>query len=222
MAINALGQDSSIYGDYQTTADVVEDKSSLSNDDFMTLLLVELQNQDPTEPTDTEQILSQTSELATLEATDKTNKALEDLVATMAASSDFSAISAIGKTADLGSNAITYSKGEESNFELYFPSDIVSGEVQILDASGNIINSMPTESGESGIYTYSWDGTDTAGNQVDEGIYYVSASYTDSDGENVTTRLGTYPIESVKFDAGETYVKLGTNYIPLANVKEIY
>jgi len=222
MAINSIGQDASVYGDYATTADLVEDKTSLSNDDFMTLLLVELQNQDPTEPTDTEQILTQTSELATLEATDNTNKALEDLAATMAASSDFSAISAIGKTADLGSNAITLSKDDDSTFEIYFPSDIESGNVEILDANGNVINTIPAESGDAGVYSYTWDGTDSAGNKVDEGIYYVTASYTDAAGENLTTRVGSYPIESVRFDAGETYVKLGSGYVPLKNVEEIY
>ncbi|WP_151901431.1 FlgD immunoglobulin-like domain containing protein [Sulfurimonas hydrogeniphila] len=222
MAINSIGQDTSVYGDYTTGADVVEDKTSLSNDDFMTLLLVELQNQDPTEPTDTEQILTQTSQLATLEATDNTNKALEDLAATMAASSDFSAISAIGKTADLGSNAITYTEGEDTSFEIYFPSDVASGNVEILDSNGNIIQTITAEQGDAGIYTYTWDGKDSAGNSVDEGIYYATASYTNSAGESLTARVGTYPIESVRFDAGETYVKVGSGYVPLANVVEIY
>jgi len=222
MAINSIGLDSSVYGDYQTTQELVEDKTSLSNDDFMTLLLVELQNQDPTEPTDTEQILTQTSQLATLEATDNTNRALEDLAATLAASSDFSAISAIGKTADLGSNAITYAEGEDSSFEIYFPSDIEYGNVEILDSNGNIIQTITAETGDAGVYTYTWDGTDIAGNSVDEGIYYVTASYTNSAGESLTTRVGTYPIESVRFDEGATYVKVGSGYIPLENVVEIY
>jgi flagellar basal-body rod modification protein FlgD len=222
MAINSIGLDSSVYGNYQTTADLVEDKTSLSNDDFMTLLLVELQNQDPTEPTDTEQILTQTSQLATLEATDNTNKALEDLVATMKASSDFSAISAIGKTADLGSNAITLTEGEESTFEIYFPSDVAYGNVEILDSDGRVISTISAEAGDAGLYTYTWDGKDSAGNSVDEGIYYVTASYTNSAGEALNTRVGTYPIESVRFDEGETYVKVGSGYIPLENVVEIY
>jgi flagellar basal-body rod modification protein FlgD len=34
--------------------------------------------------------------------------------------------------------------------------------------------------------------------------------------------MGAYPIESVKFDSGETYLKLGSNYVPLANIKEVY
>jgi flagellar basal-body rod modification protein FlgD len=221
MAINSIGQDSSIYGEYQTT-ETVEDKSELSTDDFMTLLLAELQYQDPTNPTDTESILTQTSQLASLESTDKTNAALEELSKTLAASSDFSAISAIGKTADLGSNAITYTEGESTNFEIYFPSDITSGNVEILDSTGNIISTIPAERGDSGLYTYTWDGIDTAGNRVDEGIYYATASYTNAAGESLTTRVGTYPIESVRFDEGQTYVKVGSGYVALDGIEEIY
>jgi flagellar basal-body rod modification protein FlgD len=222
MAINAVGLDQAVYGEYTTSAEVVEDKTSLSNDDFMTLLLVELQHQDPTEPMDSEKILSQTSQLATLESTDKTNKALENLAKTMAASSDFAAISAIGKSADLGSNAVSYTEGEETNFEIYFPSDIESGNVEILDVNGNTVATIPAQTGDAGVYSYSWDGRDSAGNSVDEGVYYVTASFTNANSEHLTTRLGTYPIESVRFEGGETLVKLGSTYIPLQNIKEIY
>ena len=221
MAINSVGQDVSVYGDYSAPA-VADDKSSLSNDDFMTLLLVELQNQDPTDPTDTASILTQTSQLASLESSDNTNAALEELSSSMEASSDFSAISAIGKTADLGSNAVSYTEGEDSSFEMYFPSDIVSGSVEILDANGITIQTIDAEIGESGVYTYTWDGTDTVGNTVDEGVYYATASYKDAAGEDLTTRVGTYPIESVRFDAGATYAKVGSGYIPLENIVEIY
>lgn len=222
MAINSIGQDASVYGDYTTSTNTTEDKTSLSNDDFMTLLLVELQNQDPTDPTDTESILTQTSQLASLESSDNTNAALEDLSASLAASSDFGAISAIGKTADLGSNAISYTEGEDATFDLYFPSDVASGNVEILDSNGNILKTIPADTGDSGVYTYTWDGTDTAGNEVDEGIYYVTASYTDAAGEDLTTRLGTYPIESIKFDNGSTYAKVASGYVALEDIAEIY
>lgn len=213
--------DSSVYGDYTTTT-TTEDKSKLSSDDFMTLLLAELQYQDPTAPTDTESILTQTSELATLDSSGSTNAALEDLSKTLAASSDFSAISAIGKTADLGSDAITYNEGEDTSFEIYFPSDVASGNVEILDVDGNVVSSIPAEKGDAGVYTYTWDGKDTAGNTVDDGVYYATASYTDAAGESLTTRVGTYPIESVRFDSGTTYVKVGSGYVPLDNITEIY
>jgi flagellar basal-body rod modification protein FlgD len=221
MAINSVGLDSSVYGDYATTS-TTEDKTKLSTDDFMTLLLAELQFQDPTDPTDTESILTQTSELASLDSSDSTNAALEDLTKTLAASSDFSAISAIGKTADLGSNAITYTEGEDTSFEMYFPSDVASGNVEILDSNGNVISSIPAEKGDAGVYTYTWDGKDLAGNRVDEGVYYATASYTNTAGNSLNTRVGTYPIESVRFDEGTTYVKVGSGYVPLDTIKEIY
>jgi len=222
MAINAQGLDTAVYGDYTAPAAKVEDKSSLSNDDFMKLLLVELQYQDPTEPTDTEQILTQTSQLASLEATDKTNKALEALATSLSASNDFSTIAAIGKTADLGSNAISLEKGDSSTFEMYFPNAVQQGSVEITDVNGNILKTIDVGTKPSGVYQFTWDGTDQSNAEVDGGIYYASASYTDTANAAQTTRVGTYPIESVRFDNGSTLVKVGSNYVPLENIVEVY
>jgi len=223
MAINSIGQDSSIYGNPTTDANVVKNKTSLNNQDFMTLLLVELQNQDPTSPTDTATILTQTSQLASLESSDKTNTALSELSASMQSSNDFASISAIGKIADLGSNAITYNAADGgSTFKIYFPSDVANGTVEILDNNGNIIQTLQAQKGNSGVYTYTWDGKDQAGNSVNDGLYYATASYANAAGENLTARVGTYPIESVRFDAGVTYAKVGSNYVPVKDIVEIY
>ncbi len=221
MAINSVGQDISTYGEY-STPEVVEDKSVLGKDDFMTLLLVELQNQDPTEPTDTEAILTQTSELATLESAENTNKALEDLSNTLAMGDQFSSIAAIGKTADLGSDAISYEEGGVSSFEVYFPEDIDSGTLNITDMQDNLVATIDVESNPSGVYQFDWDGSDVSGGFAESGLYKVSADYRDPDGNSLTTKLGSYPVESIKFDAGETLVKVGSNYVPMDSIKEIY
>ena len=129
---------------------------------------------------DSEKILSQTSQLATLESTENTNTALENLTAALTASRDFSTISAIGKMADTGSNAIVYEEGSDSTFELYFTQEVQSGTVSILDVNGNEIATMNIDSGSEGTTSFDWDGKDKSGNTVDEGIYYVTASYTGS------------------------------------------
>ncbi len=194
----------------------------LGKDDFLQLLLTELKYQDPTEPMDSEKILSQTSELASLEASENTNKALEELAASLTSSRDFSTISAIGKIADTGSNAIVYEDGSMAEFELYFSDDVSNGTVEILDSNGNIISTLPVDSGTSkGVHSFQWDGKDSSGNQVDDGIYYITSSYTDVNDVSHDTRVGLYPIESVRFDEGETLVKIGSSYIPFTDIKEV-
>lgn len=221
MAITSTGLNAATNAEYaESTA--VKDKTALGKDDFMTLLLVELQNQDPTEPMDSEKILTQTSQLATLETSENTNKALEDLAASMDKSREFGTVAAIGKTADIGSNAIVLDEGSETTFEMYFPEDVERGNVEILDVNGNVIKTLDVGTNPKGVYQFTWDGTDQSENAVESGIYYATASYKNSDGDDLTTRVGAYPIESVKFESGETYFKVGSSYVALSDVKEIY
>ena len=194
----------------------------LDKDDFLMLLLTELQYQDPTEPTDTATILTQTSQLATLESAENTNTALEELAATLANGDQFSTIAAIGKTADLGSNAIGYEEGEVTSFELYFPNDVSSGVVEILNGEGEIVGTLPIDENISGVYQFDWDGVLSSGELADSGVYYITSSYNDSNGNPQTTRMGAYPIESVRFEEGQTLIKVGSSYVPIENVVEIY
>lgn len=221
MAINSVGQNAALYAN-PALDEKVKDKTVLGKDDFMKLLLVQLQHQDPSEPMDSEKILTQTSQLAGLEASSNTNKALEDLALSLGSAQQFSTIGAIGKTADLGSNAITIDEGASSTFEVYFPSDIETGTVQVLDRSGSVVKSLNVGTNPSGVYQFDWDGSDNNGNPAESGLYYVNASYTDPSGNNLETRLGAYPIESVRFDGGKTLVKVGSSYVPLENIKEVY
>ncbi len=230
MPITSTGQNAALYSE-PTVSTAVKDKTALSKDDFMKLFLAELQYQDPTAPMDTEKILAQTSQLATIESTDNTNQALESLAASLANTDQFSTIAAIGKRADLGSDAIKHDKGSDSKFEVYFPEDIAQGTINITDFEDNLVATVPIEMKvngtdvdklDAGVYKFAWDGLDVNGNPVDSGNFHVNASYVDSSGAKQETRLGAYPIESVKFDSGKALLKLGSSYVPLANVKEIY
>jgi len=221
MSITSTGLNAATNTDY-TKSNAVEDKTALGKDDFMTLLLVELQHQDPTEPMDSEKILTQTSQLAGLESAENTNKALEELANSLGSTQQFSTIAAIGKTADLGSDAISLDEGSTSTFEVYFPSDIDAGTISISDSHGNSVATIDVAPNPSGVYQFNWDGLNSAGNPAESGIYHVNANYSDSNGKALQTRLGAYPIESVRFDGGNTLVKVGSSYVPLDSVVEVY
>jgi flagellar basal-body rod modification protein FlgD len=222
MAINAYGENLDIYGAVATATTTAKDNTALGKDDFMALLLTQMQYQDPTDPMDTEKVLQQTTELATLESSENTKTALEELSATLGSSQQFSTIAAIGKTADLGSNAISYDEGSSTTFEMYFPSDVAQGSVEITDVEGNIIKTLDVGTNDKGVYQFTWDGSANSGSSVDSGVYYASASYTDASGNTLSTRVGAYPIESVRFEDGKANFKLGSSYVSIDDISEVY
>jgi len=219
--ITSTGENAAVASEYQKTTQT-KDKSVLGKDDFMTLLLVELQNQDPTEPTDTATILTQTSQLSSLESAENTNKSLANLSTSLSSSQEFSTISAIGKTADLGSNTISHNEGDKATFELYFPTDIAEGTVNISDSNGNTISTMEIPKNDAGVYQFTWDGKDSGGNLAESGVLNITANYTNSEKQNLSTKLGIYPIESIKFDNGKSLAKVGSSYVPVESISEIY
>ncbi len=231
MAITATGANAATAT--AATATAAKDKSVLGKDDFMKLFLVEMQHQDPTEPMDSAKILTQTSQMATIESSDKTNTAIKALTAALGDTQQFSTVSAIGKRADLGSDSISHDEGKTSSFEMYFPDNIASGTIEITDSNNKVVATMDTQSQkdkdgkirtikDAGVYQFDWNGTDNKGNRLQSGIYHVNAKYVSSDSAKHTSRVGAYPIESVRFENGKTLVKLGSSYVPLENVKEVY
>jgi flagellar basal-body rod modification protein FlgD len=76
--------------------------ASLTSQDFMRLLLVELQNQDPTEPLGNEQLLSQLSAMRSLQSNVELGDALQQVTSNLQLSTGASFIGKLvtGKTAD--------------------------------------------------------------------------------------------------------------------------
>ncbi|MDD2828351.1 MAG: flagellar hook capping FlgD N-terminal domain-containing protein [Sulfuricurvum sp.] len=222
MAIDAYGNTlSSTSTTASTSTTTTNPNGVLGKDDFLKLLLLELKYQDPTSPMDSEKILAQTSQLATLESSENTNKALSTLASSLTASLQYTGISAISKIADTGSNAVVLEKGKTVDFELYYPDAVTTGKINILDKNGKILKTMNVGATDAGVAKFSWDGTNAANSAVDAGIYYVESTYTKADNTTATTRVGRYPIESIKFDSGKTYAKLGSSYIDFSTIKEI-
>ncbi len=200
--------------------------SILGKDDFMKLLLTELQHQDPTSPMDSDKILAQTSQLAALETQEKTNKALEALTASFKQNKNFAAVSAIGKYARLDNsvNLTQNTKGELNpvNFELNFAEDIKDGQIEIYDDENRLVKVMKLHADTKGKHAFTWDGLTDAGEKAKPGKFKIYANYYNPDDVKLTANFGSYKIESVKFDDEKTYLKLNGSFIPFDKVQEIF
>ena len=202
---------------------VYNPNSQLDKDAFMKLFLAELQMQDPTNPMDTDKMLQQTAYLSTMEMNDNMQKSLDNLSNVLSTTSQFSTLSAIGKMADTGYRYVNVTDDDSSvNFDLYFGDDISSGNVIIKDKNGNVVKTFPLEAHTKGILNFDWDLIGDNGERVPSDSYEVTAEYSTPTGEEKTTMLGAYPIESVRFENGVPYAKLGSNYLPFSEIQEIY
>ena len=199
--------------------------AELKSQDFMKLFLTELQYQDPTAPMDNAHMLQQTSQMTQLQTNDELKKSLNQLVSQMNTSTQFSSVAMIGKIADTGKDSLLVTDEVNSHqkvpFDLYFSDAYAHGSIKIKDRNGDVIKTIDIKNGDKGVKNFEWDGKDDNGKYVDDGTYTITADYTTKKNENKTTKLGVYPVSSVKFDKGEAYVKLGNNYVKLSDVKEV-
>lgn len=207
--------------------------AELDKDAFMQLLLIELQHQDPTEPMDSEKILTQTAQLSSLEMQSNTNKTMQSMVDTMeiltasfSASMSTSAVAAIGKMAKTSEQTVKLtSPDQEIALSLYMPeaSDENGVTVEIYDAKGNLVKTQKGEEKEisAGLLSAGWDGRNNDGVYAGAGEYKVKLIYNNKEGERITSEFGTYPIEGILFKDGIAYAKMANKEIAFADIVEI-
>ncbi len=196
--------------------------SQLQSQDFLKLLLVELEHQDPTSPMDTDKMLTQTSQLSTLEAQNATKAAMDSMTKSFQASAGYTMTSAIGKMATIGDGSINLSDGQSSKFDFYLPQAATGTTVVVKDGTGAVVSTMSLGNQPASVQTVTWDGTNAQGQRQASGNYKVTINYYDASGNPVQTTPGKLPVDSVKFtSSGDPQLKVGSSYYTMAQIQEL-
>ncbi|EAI3717472.1 flagellar basal body rod modification protein [Campylobacter jejuni] len=206
---------------------------TLDKDAFLKLLLIELQHQDPTDPMDSDKMLTQTSQLSALEMQQNTNTTMQKMVETMQKLSDSfstsmstSALGAIGKMATVSDNKIKLTGADELiALKMYLPEDSDENGVtlEIYDSNNKLVFSEKSDakSISQGLFTMEWPGRNNDGVYAGDGEYTVKMVYNNKNGEKITANYGTYPIEGVVFKDGVAYAKMAGQEVPFDAIQEI-
>ncbi|EOH5363670.1 flagellar basal body rod modification protein [Campylobacter jejuni] len=207
--------------------------ATLDKDAFLKLLLIELQYQDPTDPMDSDKMLTQTSQLSALEMQQNTNTTMQKMVETMQKLSDSfstsmstSALGAIGKMATVSDNKIKLTGADELiALKMYLPEDSDENGVtlEIYDSNNKLVFSEKSDakSISQGLFTMEWPGRNNDGVYAGDGEYTVKMVYNNKNGEKITANYGTYPIEGVVFKDGVAYAKMAGQEVPFDAIQEI-
>lgn len=201
-----------------------ESSTDLSDTEFMTLLIAQLENQDPLDPLSNTDMLGQLAEFANLEQLTSMNSTLESMAEQFNAQIVNSAVSFIGL--DVMAEGDTITKGDDgvSDITYTLSEEASTATAYIYDEDDGLVASVSLSDLEAGDHSFTWDGLDSDGNEMADGTYYVTIGASDADGDvmSVSTMCqGT--VVGLTTQNGDTVFELDDGrYVDIMAVSRVY
>ena len=155
------------------SSDAATTKATASEDmqtRFMTLLMTQLKNQDPLNPTDANQMTAQLSQISTVSGIEKLNATMDKLLASYSGTQNMQAAGMIGKTVLIAGNGLELgASGALGGVNLDAAAQSVT--VTIKDASGNVVQTQELGTQAAGVMNFVWDGKSDKGEALPVGNY---------------------------------------------------
>ncbi|XKH60282.1 flagellar hook assembly protein FlgD [Halomonas sediminis] len=198
---------------------------------FMTLLITQLENQDPLNPMENAEMTSQLAQINTVSGIEQLNDTLNGITAQMNAGQTLQAAGLIDKAVLVPGDTVKVHSDDEGGvyatpfgIELDRPAENV--QLSVTSQSGEVVYEKSLGAVRAGVESFSWNGTTTDGDPVTDGSYKVSYKATDAEGESLQSDALNYALVngitpadengSVKLDLGGVY-----GQVTLDQVKQI-
>jgi len=194
----------------------------LDKDDFLNLLITQLQNQDPLNPTDSAEFTAQLAQFSSLEQLGNVNDNLKELKDFQASINNSQAVSLIGKTVTANGNflQLTSDRPVECNFKLADDAALVVAN--IYDSAGEFVKAFESRDMTAGQNSVFWDGTDKNGNRMPDGNYTFEIMAADINGKDVdAATFFTGTVEKVKFENNASFLISANQKIALGDVVQV-
>ena len=191
----------------------------LGQDDFLNLLIAQLQAQDPLNPLESAEFTAQLAQFNSLEKLMEVNTRLGELKAAQLFSANAQFVDYIGKTVKASGNTVSLAEGESPvlSFDLASPAKSVA--VTIIDAAGARVRTLAPEETGAGERSVEWNGKDDKGRRVPDGTYRFEVAAVDERGGAVEAApFMLNRITGVTFQDDAAVLLARNQTIPLARV----
>ncbi len=159
-------------------------------DTFLALLTTQLKHQDPLDPMKSSEFTSQLVQFSGVEQSINTNKKLDQLVQLQTSNQLNSAVSFIGKIVEVISDLLLLKDGA-AKISYGLDRNAAHTIISITDQNGRAVRAVQGETA-AGRHEFSWDGRDSNGVQVPDGVYGFSVVATDGDDETIDTIAASF------------------------------
>jgi len=209
------GSSSSSSSTTTSAADQVGDR-------FLTLLVTQMQNQDPLNPMDNAQITSQLAQINTLKGIDSLNTTMTSLMSAYSESLSMQSSAMVGKNVLAAGNSLTLgASGALGGVKLDADADKVN--ITISDANGVKVAEQSLGAQKAGVIDFVWDGKDGNGNALATGNYTFSVAATQGTSKVTATALEPGTVSAlVKGQSGYQLEIPGIGLVDFSAVQKIY
>jgi len=206
-----LGQAEQSAAANAAAATAASTNGTLGQNDFLKLLVTQLQQQDPLNPMDDQAYVAELAQFSSLEQLTNINSGITTMTSAINSQGQVNAVNFIGKDVTAAGNTIVKSGTDISQVSYTLPSAATTVQASIFDANGNIVKTMTVGAQTAGNYSLGWDGTDSSGSQASDGTYSVTISAQGADGTALTvTPQISGTVTGVQNNSGTYMLNLST------------
>ncbi len=212
MSISVKVNDNSVSGVNGTSgsSNVAGSGAADIQGSFLTLLVAQLKNQDPTNPMENNELTSQLAQISTVSGIEKLNTTLGAISGQLNNNESVQASNLIGHGVMIPGDKVLVGNKTTTPFgvELIQSADKVSATV--TDKDGRVVRTIDLGGLSAGVHTFSWDGTLEDGSAAADGAYNVAISAMNGSTQLVAQPLNFAMVNGVVRSNGNVLLDLGT------------
>ena len=212
-------------GTGSSTANSASSLGTLGGTDFITLMLAQLQNQDPTSPVDSNTFLTQLAQLSEVQGITSLNTNFSTLSSSLTSNQAMQASSLLGHQVLVNSSTATLAAGATVTGAVNVPQTTSQVTLSITNSAGALVSQINLGAQPAGLANFSWNGTAGDGSQAPAGTYTLTAQYAGAtSGGTAATTLVNGTVESVSMGAGSAGMTLnvaGVGSVPFSSLQQI-
>lgn len=199
--------------------------NTMNQADFLKLMTAQLQMQDPTNPLDNSQFVSQLAQFSQLAATQDLGTSVNNIGTQVANSAQtaqvLSSAGLVGRQVLVPADSLAYTDGTMNGAVGVTGNTSQDVQVTIKDGNGQVVRTLDLGRQSAGLARFQWDGLDDSGHPVAPGSYSMSAA--DAGGDALSTyAAGTVTGVGYGGSSVGTYVQVaGVGGVPLSAIAQI-
>ncbi len=147
----------------------------LGQEDFMKLMITQFQNQDPFEPMDNGEFLGQLAQFSTVSGIDDLNSGFDGLSGALRDEQALQAANLVGRTVVAETNSAFFDGDTNVNGALDLSSSASAVEIDITDATGQLVQRIELGQQPAGDVRFAWNGRTAEGETAGPGQYTLTA-----------------------------------------------